>query len=848
MPQLCRECGGSSFTVEMGVKMCNQCGMEQRGYMELQSQESMGCIDTSRMIFAKRPIEEDNSEDEDKDKDEPGTQKEENLNSWTTYEAFNIILHKWTKALCNLGASSEFQLTVLRLWASYLRQLEVAFLPHSDCSTAQIPKASFLPNHRDIHLLHHGHRSMSPSLFSVQSGSKGRKRKASESTDLDNFRKKVERKKFNKMKRGADGNSSIISHTVASELSRSLMELETSSCHDLSVASWENDTATTSEGGKRKQKTSSYDNDEDSESSVAPTSGGSLFSSTRSVVHRASFVRNWLDNRPSIYNPSHSSLDEDNDLEEGEPKKSNCSSRRSNRCNSRSVRSSERLSSQRSRGRTSSASLVSCKSGVPYSWYSLEYQAQLTHSQKRNLRERNPMHLSFNNLLPLLYLAVLLTKEDILLMDIIRWCREGHIPFKSAQYLLPASMPLCYSDKFIFKSNKVVPSAEEVQGLAGRLALFLHIQKIPLPPVEDVLTKLIKTLNLPESVGNVAQDLCTQLYLKLGGPAPSTTTMGLPPVECLAAAGVVIALKLLCGLNGLTEHQLSFVADDVEEERDGGQQGQFKTKSNLCHLFSWNSWQRHMCRVMWLCGKVDPVSSEHFHSLLPSQPRTHTSLFTHYHWSQAIWELPRLKVKKKPKQILELIINKILKVQGKNLNEMIAVPALYQASHLPFISIIQQFVNQFHRHTEPDLQDLVKIGEKLLNKSFTFQCVDWVDKLPHLQEQLKVQGSKRKVHPATIWQKNVSGAKKYFKMSEDPTNLSSPTHIIKNIKKGIYHVPQPLEMSWKISDIIEHWRTEDWYRLPANFRWLVSLVSRVCETSERHVLWMARKLESLTIT
>lgn len=83
-----------------------------------------------------------------------------------------------------------------------------------------------------------------------------------------------------------------------------------------------------------------------------------------------------------------------------------------------------------------------------------------------------------------------------------RWCREGHIPFLSAQYLLPASMPLCYADKVIFKSNKRVPDAEKVQELAGNLALFLHIQKIPLPPVEDVLTKLMKTLNLP---GNLAQ-------------------------------------------------------------------------------------------------------------------------------------------------------------------------------------------------------------------------------------------------------------------------------------------------------------------------------------------------------
>lgn len=98
------------------------------------------------------------------------------------------------------------------------------------------------------------------------------------------------------------------------------------------------------------------------------------------------------------------------------------------------------------------------------------------------------------------YTYLLLWLSFLIIYDFYRWCREGHIPFLSAQYLLPASMPLCYSDKVIFKSNKRVPSVERVQELTGNLALFLNIQKIPLPPVEDVLTKLIKTLNLPGSL------------------------------------------------------------------------------------------------------------------------------------------------------------------------------------------------------------------------------------------------------------------------------------------------------------------------------------------------------------
>lgn len=145
---------------------------------------------------------------------------------------------------------------------------------------------------------------------------------------------------------------------------------------------------------------------------------------------------------------------------------------------------------------------------------------------------------------------------------------------------------------------------------------------------------------------------------------------------------------------------------------------------------------------------------------------------------------------------------------------------------------------------------IFQIGEEILNKSFTFHSVDWVDKLPHLQQQLRVQGSKMKVHPTMTCKKSVSKTlKSCFKVCEDPTGFSSPKHILKNVKKCTHFVPQPLEMSWRLKDVVTADLYErEWNKLPSNFRWLVSLVSRVCETSERQVLWMAKKLENLTMS
>lgn len=135
-----------------------------------------------------------------------------------------------------------------------------------------------------------------------------------------------------------------------------------------------------------------------------------------------------------------------------------------------------------------------------------------------------------------------------------------------------------------------------------------------------------------------------------------------------------------------------------------------------------------------------------------------------------------------------------------------------------------------------------------MNKSFTFHSVDWVNELPQLQRQLRDQGSKMKVYPTLTCKTPVSKkGKSYFKVCEDPTGFSSPKRILKNVEKNTHFVPQPLEMSWKIRDVItSHMYAKDWNKLPSNFRWLVSLVSRVCETSERQILGMAKKLENLT--
>lgn len=68
---------------------------------------------------------------------------DEELNNWTSFEAYNVVLHEWIKALRGLGASERCQDIAMKLWVTYLHTLEVAFIELSpDRETYGEPKLS----------------------------------------------------------------------------------------------------------------------------------------------------------------------------------------------------------------------------------------------------------------------------------------------------------------------------------------------------------------------------------------------------------------------------------------------------------------------------------------------------------------------------------------------------------------------------------------------------------------------------------------------------------------------------------------------------------------------------------
>ena len=52
--------------------------------------------------------------------------------TWTTYQAFNIVLHKWVLALQNQGASDKFKNIVFKLWMYYLKRMNIILVDKDD--------------------------------------------------------------------------------------------------------------------------------------------------------------------------------------------------------------------------------------------------------------------------------------------------------------------------------------------------------------------------------------------------------------------------------------------------------------------------------------------------------------------------------------------------------------------------------------------------------------------------------------------------------------------------------------------------------------------------------------------
>lgn len=108
MAEKCEVCGLTEFTAEAGFYYCVECGTKSQRHGPELVDEAMDNLPSQGATAVK-------------------IKKAKKINRITSWEQANYILLGYTERLVALGAGDGLKLTVLQLWTTYLRRMEVAF-------------------------------------------------------------------------------------------------------------------------------------------------------------------------------------------------------------------------------------------------------------------------------------------------------------------------------------------------------------------------------------------------------------------------------------------------------------------------------------------------------------------------------------------------------------------------------------------------------------------------------------------------------------------------------------------------------------------------------------------------
>lgn len=203
-------------------------------------------------------------------------------------------------------------------------------------------------------------------------------------------------------------------------------------------------------------------------------------------------------------------------------------------------------------------------------------------------RETEVTVVTLQRLLCVLYLGVLITGDPILLTDILRWARDGHLPYLHVLKLLPEDAKL-WGQQWRTFVRLSLPTIDELAAQAAHLAHFLDVRsELRQPPLLPIVMRLVADLNLPLEFVNV----CEQVLLTHPNMVPSwdappkraarSVPLFSPICEVRAAAVLLLGLKLTFGLNGSREVQLSRAVEELASRHSGA------------NLFVWSRWERNV--------------------------------------------------------------------------------------------------------------------------------------------------------------------------------------------------------------------------------------------------------------
>ncbi|XP_011250767.2 TATA box-binding protein-associated factor RNA polymerase I subunit B [Camponotus floridanus] len=196
----------------------------------------------------------------------------------------------------------------------------------------------------------------------------------------------------------------------------------------------------------------------------------------------------------------------------------------------------------------------------------------------------------------ILYLALRIHNQDIHLSDMLRYGREGHLSYYKLDRLIPPEVALTRND-INFLSRAMDITHKGMRRIIGRMAKFLGVTKIICPDFLPLINRYCSELNLPRGIL-----LYTERFVALSPPKMKFDKKScIPNYEGRAMAFIIVVLKTLLSLDGITEYEISNVADKINSAINN--EGISDTK-----LFSFREWQKYIeCRKAVLANAHYPT-------------------------------------------------------------------------------------------------------------------------------------------------------------------------------------------------------------------------------------------------
>ncbi|XP_067937460.1 TATA box-binding protein-associated factor RNA polymerase I subunit B-like [Watersipora subatra] len=200
-----------------------------------------------------------------------------------------------------------------------------------------------------------------------------------------------------------------------------------------------------------------------------------------------------------------------------------------------------------------------------------------------------PDKLNMNTILCILYLGISLTDPLYTLSDLIRWVKDGTLPYFHADCLLPEDMKIRYKDHHIF-SHLCVPIHSKLRCQTSALARFLQFTDSDFIPVniEQLCIRYVVGLNLPgEVIGPTVSLLRSKTpYMRLTPFNRNQRKVGVPSYEAVAMSYIIITLRDLFGFYQRLDHHLSSYATAVGQQLGNQSQKPFNVESWMQYMLS----------------------------------------------------------------------------------------------------------------------------------------------------------------------------------------------------------------------------------------------------------------------